>query len=526
MINKRRSDAGLGMAALGDLRAARRRRYVEDLDVMEILYRLYVGTIFGAWALVYLASLIADAHVDDHTVSQITRNGPAILGLAVAVALAAALRSGARGGPLAIQAAEVQHVLLAPIDRTAALRGPALRQLRTAGFVGTVAGLVIANFVFRRLPGTPVEWFWCLAVFGAAVPVWMLAAAMVGSGRRLRQDLAGVIGLATVAWSLADLLLKTTTSPATMLGEFATLPLQNGVEVALGLVGLAVVAISVYLALGWLGGISLEAARRRAALAAELRFAATVQDLRTVVLLRRQLASEHPRANPWRRLRPSSYARHPVWRRGWQSFLRWPAARAARLLVIGVATGLVICGAWSGTTPLIALAGLVMLVAGLDAVEPLAQEVDHPTRRDLLPVDPARLTRTHLLAPAAVIGVASLVAVLTAVILGSPARAVGVGAVMVVPTAVLIVCCAALSATNDPYAYVLNPGIGYMQTAAPLVLAIGGVAGPALAAREAARHGHSAALAAAGAEPLVLIVCAGAIWWLGRRVAKRVAVNP
>ena len=54
--------------------------------------------------------------------------------------IALGLRSGSRGGPLALERAEVRHVLLAPVDRTTALRAPAIRQLRFLAFVGMVAG--------------------------------------------------------------------------------------------------------------------------------------------------------------------------------------------------------------------------------------------------------------------------------------------------------------------------------------------------------------------------------------------------
>ena len=50
---------------------------------------------------------------------------------------------------------------------------------------------------------------------------------------------------------------------------------------------------------------ALEALARRSALVAQLRFAVTMQDLRTVVLLRRQLNQEQARRHPWLRLRPA-----------------------------------------------------------------------------------------------------------------------------------------------------------------------------------------------------------------------------
>ena len=46
-------------------------------------------------------------------------------------------------------------------------------------------------------------------------------------------------------------------------------------------------------------GSSLEAAERRTELVGQLRFAVTLQDLRTVLVLRRQLAQERPRSRPW-----------------------------------------------------------------------------------------------------------------------------------------------------------------------------------------------------------------------------------
>jgi hypothetical protein len=193
---------------------------------------------------------------------------------------------------------------------------------------------------------------------------------------------------------------------------------------------------------------------------------------------------------------------------------------------MGFAAGAVCVGAWSGTTPLLALAGLAILVAALDLVEPLAQEVDHPLRRDLLPVSPSLLIRRHLAAPVAAMALVLLAGTLVAVALGSAATAAEVGAVMIGPTAFVLLCCAALSASNDPYAYVLVPALGYAQTALPIVVAIVAVAGPVLAAREAAIHGGSAPLTAALVELVLLPIGAAMAAWLGQRVAKRTLVRP
>jgi hypothetical protein len=509
------------------MRSTRRRRFVGQLDnVMEILYRVYIGAIFGAIALAVVAGIVHDTGVGAKAVDEIADKGPALLGAVVSLAALAGLRSGSRGGPLAIEDAEVQYVLLAPVDRGMALRPAALRQMRVGAFAGAVLGAVAGNFAFRRLPGSPVEWLACLALFGALIPLSTLGCALLASGRRLRPAAAATIGAVLLAWSLADVLLGLKTSPATMLGVLATLPLQNGASPALALAGVVVAVAAISLGLVWLSGLSLEAARRRATLTDQLRFSASVQDLRAVVLLRRQLASELPRRRPWLRLRAPALARWPISRRDVQSFLRWPGSRLVRSLAVGAAAGAIIVGAWSGTTPLVALAGVVMLLPAFDVVEPLAQEVDHPLRRNLLPVKPESLILHHLIAPAVAMGLVLLAAVIAATALGGSGTALGVGAVMIVPTAFVLLCCAAISATNDPYKYVLTPNLGYAQTAAPIVVALVSVAVPVLVAREVARHGGSPEAAVAGVEVAILMVGAVLAFWLGVRLAAQTAVKP
>ena len=179
------------------MRSERRHRYVERLDVMEVLYRVYVGGIFAAIALAVIAGAVNEAPATPAAIEWLRRHGPAVLGLLVALGTMAGLRSGARGGPLAIEAAEVQYVLLAPLRRGAVLRPAALRQLRIGALAGAVLGLVLGNFVFRRLPGSPVEWLACLALFGALVPICVLAAALLASGRRLPPLAAAAIIVST-----------------------------------------------------------------------------------------------------------------------------------------------------------------------------------------------------------------------------------------------------------------------------------------------------------------------------------------
>ncbi len=457
---------------------------------MDALYKIYLVVIFGGVGLALIAGAIADAPLGPAELNRLADHGPAALGMAVALAILLGLRSGARGGPLAIEAAELQYVLLAPVDRGAALRPGAVRQARVAVLTGAALGLSVGAFAVPRLPGSSVEWLAVLTAFGALLPLCCLGSALLACGRRLSPTLATAIGLLLSAWTLADLITGAVSSPATMLGALATLPLQSGVTAALAAVG-AGVALAIALAgLLAVGGLSLDMARRRATLVAELRFSASVQDLRTVILLRRQLAAERPRRRPW--LSPAWLRRlPPVPRRALRGLLRWPADRLARVAAAGALTGLTAAAVWNGTTPLVAALGAFLFVAALDVSEPLAQEVDHPTRRDLLPVDLARLLQRHLAVPSLAMAAIGAIAVLTAFVIGAPGPLIAAGAVMLPPAGLLLVGCAALSVTNDPYRYVLSPELGYFQTAAPIVIALVAVGGPVFALREAVRHGRA-----------------------------------
>jgi hypothetical protein len=526
MVAGRGGGEGTGSEALREIRRARRQRYVEELDVMELLYRAYVVGLIGIFALGLIAGIIDEVPATPSAVDWTREQGPAVIGIPIAIAVFAGLRTGARGGPLAIEPAEVQYVLLAPVDRGLALRQPALRQIRIAALVGGVLGAIVGNFVFHRLPGSPVEWIGCVALYGALLPVCALGAALFASGRRLTSRAASGAGLLFLAWSGVDVALESTTSPSTMLGELATLPLQHGVTIALAAAGAVLSLALVVIALQGVGGIRLEAARLRAALTAELRFSASVQDLRTVVLLRRQLASERPRRRPWLRPARSGKGRRPIWRRGWQSFLRWPAARFARAAVIGIAAGALSVGAWSASLPALFLPGVLLFVVALDFIEPLAQESDHPTRRRLLPTRSASLMRLQLGVPTLAIAIVLLIATGTAVLVGGGTTALTVGLISFLPAALVLACCAALSATNDPYEFMYTPEIAYGFTTAPIAASSMLIALPLLSARLAEEvEGGSAAAAAVSSAVVMTLIAAAGVALLGLRFRRRDQVS-
>ena len=178
------------------------------------------------------------------------------------------------------------------------------------------------------------------------------------------------------------------TSPLTMLAEIAFWPITFRIT---GIVGIVLVVVMVFLAISRIGDLSLEHALRRAGLVAQLRFAVTLQDVRTVVLLRRQLSQENPRLNPWIRIGRAKRRSlvPPAWKRDWQSYLRFPLPRLVRMVALGVIAGLSLGLVWRGTIPMIVVAGVALYLAAYDAAEPTAQEVDHPTRWESYPDSPA-----------------------------------------------------------------------------------------------------------------------------------------
>jgi len=421
-------DAASPALALRDLRRARHHRHREDFDWVETLYRVYV-TVLSAIAVIWLSvSKVTDDAAGGGGLADIRAHGAAVLGLLVAFLVALGLRSGSRGGPLSLEAADVRIILLAPIGRGLALRSPALRQLRSTAFGGLCVGAVAGNLAGQRLPGEFAGWVAAGAGLGLLAAVLSVGAALLACGFRITRPVGTGLGGAVLAWSVADLAAGVATSPLTLVGRIglAALPGEvRGGSPALAIAaGIVVVVVVLALSAVRLGDMSLEAAEHRGRLAAQLRFALSLQDLRAVVLLRRRLAAEEPRPRPWLTVdgRGSASVPAAVRRRGIHSLLRWPVPRILRVGALGLGAGLAAGGAWEGTTPLIIVAGAALFVAALDALEPLAQEMDHPNRRDSFPVPPGRLASAAVAVPTIVLGLTTALGVGVAVaVLGVPA---------------------------------------------------------------------------------------------------------
>ncbi|MEZ5181260.1 MAG: hypothetical protein R2702_05225 [Acidimicrobiales bacterium] len=379
-------------AVLADLRRARRKQRVAAIHWVDALYQVYVTGIVSVVIIVLVSGWVGDGDVSAGALADVRDHGPAVMGLLVALAIFSGLRAGSRGGPLALEKPDVRHVLLSPVDRGVALRGPAWRQLRFLTAVGAAVGAVAGQLALRRLPGNPLEWLLVGAAFGVTVVGLGFGCALLASGLKLPGWAASLVGGLLLAWAAGDIVGSLPASPTSFVGALAVWPVHVD---PLGALGPVLAGIAVLVGMRFVDGTSLEAAERRTALVGQMRFAVTLQDLRTVLVLRRQLAQEKPRSRPW----IPAIRRHPRWpvlHRGVRSVARWPISRIVRVVLMAVIAGLSLRGVWHGTTPLVILAGIAMWVAALDAAEPLGQEIDHPGRTDQFPIERGVVFVRHL----------------------------------------------------------------------------------------------------------------------------------
>ena len=359
---------------------------------VDALYQVYLTGLVSLVLIVLLSGAIGDEKVSASGIADVKEYGPAAAGLLVALAVFMGLRSGSRGGPLALERPDVRHVLLSPVDRGVALRGPAWRQLRFLVGVGAAVGAATGQLVVRRLPGNAVEWIVFGALYGVTVVGLGYGSALLASGLKLKHWMASLIGGLLLLWSAGDLVGKLPLSPFTVVGHIAVWPVEPD---WLAFAGVLLAVTLVLAGMRWVSGTSLEAAERRTALVGQMRFAVTLQDLRTVLVLRRQLSQEHPRSRPWIRAARRT-PKYPVWHRGLRSLARWPLSRIVRAVLMAAIAGMSMRAVWNGTTPMMIVAGLALWIAALDAAEPLGQEVDHPGRTDTFPFPRGQVFVLHL----------------------------------------------------------------------------------------------------------------------------------
>jgi hypothetical protein len=462
-------------ATLRELRRTRQRRRLGETDWYDIAYRVYLFALVGLVVVVWVSDAVDGAIGDGVDTQDLLTRGPAVIGLMVVVAFALGLRSGADGGPISIEVADIRHVLLAPISQRSVMLRPIGQRLRSAAFAIGLAGAVLGQLIATEVEGSRAAWAAACGVFGAIVGSTFVATAVLSHALRVPRWAATLVATILVAWQglvawgvwndSTDGLARV--GPGNLAGRLALWGIsQRGIDVLAIIVAVAMAAAA--LALG--GRLRLEPLARRGELVSQLRFAATVQDLRTVVQLRRQLRSEVLRTRQWGqrrvptrpvpdtatrahrrptatpstrssttsskatsktpvspalRLRPSV-----VWRRGSQSLRRLPLARLIRIALLAALAG--VGGALTyDSSPLFGLVLLgALFLVGLESLEPLSQEVDRPDLTDGYPIERGWIFANHLLAPAVLlVGVAIIGAATAAVI--DPSLALGAFAIAV-----------------------------------------------------------------------------------------------
>lgn len=518
-----------GLAALRDMRAARRHRRVQETEWFEALYRVYLAAIVIGGSVLFISGIFEDTVATTNDISHITEHGPNILGIIVAVAFFLGVRSGASGGPIAVEDAEVRHVLLAPLDIRSALRKPAIQRLRSAAFAGALVGAAAGQLAARRLPGSLGAWAFYGAIYGACVGMVWVGAALLVHGLRLPNTLVTLFASALVFWQAGVTVADTNAAgPFDAFGSMALWALH--IE-AIDLIAVVITTITALAGIFVVGSLSLEALARRSNLVAQLRFAVTLQDIRTVMLLRRQLSQEQMRATPWLTLKRRG-SLPPVARRGVQSFLKFPARRYARMKLMVVLAALAQVAAYRGTTPAVVASGLCLFVFGLELVEPLSQEVDKPERTDSLPIDRGALMLRHLVVPAVMLIPFSVVAIVTALIFEHDGAAIATAAVLApfaLATGMAGAVINAVKGAPDPLgdnakSLFMPPEVAGMTTMTravlPIIVATLGSL-PVIAVRESVESGNhpvGAAVRACVGVALLLFLVVG---WVRQRDAIR-----
>jgi hypothetical protein len=456
-------------------------------------------------------------------------HGPRLLGLLVVGALALGARNGADGGPLALEHPEVHHVLLAPIDRRRALLRPATQRIRSVVFATSLVAAVAGQLAGRRFPGSLPAWAAWGAAFGLLVGTLYIGAALLVHGLHLPRTLVTSFAALLLGWQLGAVATSgRVPGPGDAAGHLALA--GAGIDTA-DLVGalatgtVGVIAISVGLAL--VGHTSVEAMARRSGLVAQLRFAVTMQDLRTVMLLRRQLSQERIRSRPWFAWAGPS-RRHPAWRRAWRGLLRFPARRLVRLAALAALSGSLAVAAFRGTTPAIVGVALAWFVIGLEASEPLAEALDRPDLTAAFPVEPGTLHLALLRAPACLVGLLGVLAGAISWLWEPGTTSLAVIGIVCLPAALAGAAGAAVSVVQGAPDVVgaadrsmLVPpemsGLGTMlRHAWPPAISVLGVA-PLLLVRQATEQGANTIGAAVRAAATSLVVVVFVAWWVRRR---------
>jgi hypothetical protein len=177
----------------------------------------------------------------------------------------------------------------------------------------------------------------------------------------------------------------------------------------------------------------------------------------------------------------------------------------------------------------VAVAALALWGAALDAVEPLAQELDSRDRLASYPRAEGWIALRHLAVPFTVMLGACLAGVAAALPFGQPGIVAEVGLATVIPAASASVLGAAVTLLREPKQVILDPlrpevtGVGLLiREALPPTIAGAGLIA-VLAARAAVHQHHPAVDTAANWAAISLLIPVAGCGWVqarGRQVSE------
>lgn len=364
-MTSRRVDPHIAALLRDAIRSRRRGRGERRFDNFVYMYAV-------AWFAILVGSLATEALRDQRTM--IVEGGlwesAGIIGLALIAMISAGLRSGARGGPMNVDAAEVYQWWLGPLPRRTAMSRPLGRAAAAWSFTGAAFGAGAASLTIASPIGS-TSWITALMT-GAAVGAAAAGAALWVFGHSFEARSLETASFVMVTIGLLEAANRSEWLPTTWIGA----AISNGQAGYTGIVSV-LVAGALTLALGarTAPGGSTERMLKRAQLVQQMRLAAIVQDLRMYVLLRRRLSQDIPRHWPVFRLQ-GGLKGQPTLRRALQSLLRWPMSRLSHCVALAVAGGALLAGYEGGPGVLLALASAAMWAIGLEITESLAQDVD------------------------------------------------------------------------------------------------------------------------------------------------------
>ncbi len=337
-----------------------------------------------------------------------------------------------------------------------------------------------------------------------------MGSALITSGRRLPSlPIQGIVG-ALMGLTLANVWVRNLPSPFSLLGRTAHLGLPasaltntSGSAPILATAALVILVAAIG-AIGIAGchGVNIERAQQRAALVGQLRFAVTTQDLRAVVLVRRQLNADINRTQPWVRIPSGKGVERAVLVRSARSLARWPARRFLRLLLLACAAGLAARAGYRGAVPFLLIPGLASFLAGLDVVEPLSQDADHLSLLASYPRHRGRLANRLIIVPAMVLLVmgvlGAFVGWVSAPAFGGTLDANELGGALALGAlwAISGTLAASLSVALGPPPFMMmiqTPELGFARMASLPFFAIACVGAPLLFAQRAVNAGNPAA---------------------------------